>query len=174
MDSPDSYRISVLGSTQVPSRRQIVFAYGAVTLYGWLSHTIPLTICFVTPICQALQPHPEGWFGLFPFRSPLLREYFLFLWVLRCFSSPGSPPHTYVFSMGCCWFATADFSIRKSSDQSLFTAPRGLSQYPTSFIGTWRQGIHRKLLVASPRDTENLILFGLHQKKSITIRLSRF
>jgi hypothetical protein len=46
----------------------------------------------------------------------------------------------------------------------LFTANRSLSQCPTSFIGTWRQGIHRKLLVASPRDTENLILFGLHQK----------
>ena len=33
-------------------------------------------------------------FGLFPFRSPLLGEsfaYFLFLRVLRCFSSPGSP-----------------------------------------------------------------------------------
>ena len=98
MDSPDSYRISVLGSTQVPSRRQIVFAYGAVTLYGWLSHTIPLTICFVTPICQALQPHLERWFGLFPFRSPLLREYFLFLWVLRCFSSLGALPPAYVFS----------------------------------------------------------------------------
>ena len=36
-------------------------------------------------------------FGLFPVRSPLLRKsllYFLFLRVLRCFSSPGSPPHT--------------------------------------------------------------------------------
>ena len=46
----------------------------------------------------------------------------------------------------------------------LFTANRSLSQCPTSFFGTWRQGIHRKLLVASPRDAENLILFGLHQK----------
>jgi hypothetical protein len=49
--------------------------------------------------------------------------------------------------------------------ERLFTATRGLSQCPASFIGTWRQGIHRKLLVASPRDAENLILFGLHQKK---------
>ena len=39
-------------------------------------------------------------FGLFPFRSPLLREsfvYFLFLRVLRCFSSPGSLPLPYIF-----------------------------------------------------------------------------
>jgi hypothetical protein len=30
-------------------------------------------------------------FGLLPVRSPLLRESFLFLGVLRCFSSPGAP-----------------------------------------------------------------------------------
>jgi hypothetical protein len=41
----------------------------------------------------------------------------------------------------------------------LLTARPSLSQFPTSFIGIWRQGIHRKLLVASPRDTEKLILF---------------
>ena len=39
-------------------------------------------------------PQPQAsvdtWFGLFPFRSPLLRKsiFFLFLRVLRCFSSP--------------------------------------------------------------------------------------
>ena len=39
-------------------------------------------------------------FGLFPFRSPLLGEYlrFLFLRVLRCFTSPGIAPSTYEFS----------------------------------------------------------------------------
>ena len=41
---------------------------------------------------EVLQPQSEDWFGLFPFRSPLLREsiaFFLFLRLLRCFSSPG-------------------------------------------------------------------------------------
>src|SRR3954449_6465399 len=38
------------------------------------------------------------------------------------------------------------FPIRKSSDQSLFAAPRGLSQRTTSFIASQRQGIHRMLL----------------------------
>src|SRR5512137_1783608 len=59
----------------------------------------------------------------------------------------------------------------------LFTANRSLSQCPASFFGTWRQGIHRKPLVASPRDAENLILFGLQKNKpfkSDTIQLSRF
>jgi hypothetical protein len=49
----------------------------------------------------------------------------------------------------------AGFPIRKSPDHRLYTATRGLSQCPTSFIGTWRQGIHRKPLVAYFRDAEN-------------------
>ena len=100
MDSPDSYRISVPGSTQVSNGRQLVFAYGALTLYGRLSHTFPLTNCFLTSQCQTLQPHfcKQRWFRLFPVRSPLLGEYFLFLQVLRCFSSLGALPPTYVFS----------------------------------------------------------------------------
>ena len=100
MDSLDSCRISVPGSTQEHSRRQSIFAYGAITLFGRLSHTFPLTNCFLTSICQTLQPHicKQIWFGLFPVRSPLLGEYFLFLQVLRCFSSLGALPPTYVFS----------------------------------------------------------------------------
>ena len=41
-------------------------------------------------------------FGLFRFRSPLLRKsivFFLFLRVLRCFSSPGSPPYVMDWRM---------------------------------------------------------------------------
>ena len=173
MDSPDSCRISVHGSTQVSGGRQSVFTYGALTLYGRLSHTFLLTDCFVTPMCQTLQPRPckQRRFGLFPVRSPLLGEYFLFLRVLRCFSSPGARHLVYVFNQGRYRFAVAGFPIRIFSDRSLYTAPRDFSQCPTSFIGTWRQGILRKLLVASPRDAEKLILFcfGLHHQ--ITIQL---
>ncbi len=126
-------------------------------------------------MCQTLQPHSSKleWFGLIPVRSPLLGEYFLFLRVLRCFSSPGSRLPVYVFNRRRHRFAVAGFPIRTSPDRSLYTAPRGLSQCPTSFIGAWRQGILRKLLVASPRDAEKLILFcfGLHHQ--ITIQLVR-
>ena len=38
------------------------------------------------------------WFGLFPFRSPLLREYSLFLQLLRCFSSLAYLFLVYVFN----------------------------------------------------------------------------
>ena len=64
------------GGTQVPDESQSTFAYGTLTLFGWLSHTIPLADRLVTPICRALQPHLSmpKWFGLFPVRSPLLGE----------------------------------------------------------------------------------------------------
>ena len=38
------------------------------------------------------------------------------------------------------------FPIRKSSDQSLFAAPRSISQRTTSFIASQHQGIHQMLL----------------------------
>ena len=45
------------------------------------------------------QPKPVR-FGLLRFRSPLLTELFLFLRVLRCFSSPSSPHGRYEFTTG--------------------------------------------------------------------------
>ena len=147
------------------------FAYGTVTLSGWLSHTILLADGLVTPISQALQPQPgkPGWFGLFPVRSPLLGEWSLFLWVLRCFSSPGSLHRPYVFRSGCRWIAAAGFPIRKSPDQHLYTASRGLSQCPTSFIGVWRQGIHRKPLLTYSRDAEKSNFFSFVDALSIQL-----
>ena len=54
-----------------------------------LAYSVPYTV---------LNPYPYryGRFGLFRFRSPLLTESlrFLFLRVLRCFTSPGSLPTT--------------------------------------------------------------------------------
>jgi hypothetical protein len=43
--------------------------------------------------------------------------------------------------------ARVGFPIRKSTDQSFFAAPRGLSQRSTSFIASQRQGIHRMPLL---------------------------
>lgn len=50
-------------------------------------------------------------FGLFPFRSPLLRESlrFLFLGVLRCFTSPGIAFHSYEFRMKLCGITRIGF-----------------------------------------------------------------
>ena len=45
-------------------------------------------------------------------------------------------------------FTHEGFPIRKSPDQSLLTAPRGVSSFATSFFGSWRLGILRALLFA--------------------------
>ena len=41
------------------------------------------------------------------------------------------------------------FPIRTSADQRSLASPRGFSQRATSFIASWRQGIHRTLLSRS-------------------------
>ncbi len=64
---------------------------------------------FPKPFCSnvnkdiaVLQPHPNGWFGLFRFRSPLLSESLLisFPGVLRWFSSPSFASVRYLFTNG--------------------------------------------------------------------------
>ena len=83
------------------------FAYGAFTLSGRLFQTFLLgstnQLCGPNPTVHA------PWFGLFPFRSPLLWKsmflsnertcFFLFLRLLRCFSSPGSLPYVMDWRM---------------------------------------------------------------------------
>ena len=72
--------------------------------------------------------------------------YFLLLWVLRCFSSPRSPPP-------CGWQASSlpGCPIRIPPDQRSFAPPRGFSQLIASFIASESQGIHRlPLLTFSP------------------------
>ena len=67
-----------------------------------------------------------------------------------------------MFRSGCRWIAAAGFPIRTSSDLHLYTASRGLSQCPTSFIGVWRQGIHRVPLVTCSRDAEKSNFFSYY------------
>jgi hypothetical protein len=76
------------------------------------------------------------------------RGFFIFLEVLRWFTSLRSPAPTYVFSRAYLGFAQVGFPIRKSPDQRLCAAPRSLSQLATSFIACFCQGIHRAPLVA--------------------------
>ena len=66
---------------------------------------------------------------------------FLFLRVLRCFSSPGWPPAGWHASCmpGC--------PIRKSADLGVFATPHGLSQLVTSFVASESLGIPRTLLL---------------------------
>ena len=78
-------------------------------------------------------------FGLVQFRSPLLPQsffYFLFLRLLSCFSSAGSP-HNIMYSCYDTMTLLIVYSyIRKSTDNRLFASPRSFSQLITSFIGS--------------------------------------
>ena len=73
------------------------------------------------------------------------------------FSSSGyldvSVPLVYLYTPMDSVYSTTPlrvvgFPIRKPPDHSLLTAPRGISVFAPSFIGTWRQGILRAPFVA--------------------------
>ena len=89
-------------------------------------------------------------FRLFRFRSPLLSESRLLSLPpgTEMVHFPGFASSAYGFSGGFSGFTGEGFPIRRSPDQCLLAAPRGLSQLATSFIACLRQGIHRTPLVA--------------------------
>ena len=63
----------MLRPTQESARLTLNFAYGAITHYGQTSQSVQLFI--VNTTLQSYNPSQQvNWFGLFPFRSPLLRE----------------------------------------------------------------------------------------------------
>ena len=65
--------------------------------------------------------------------------YFLFLRVLRCFSSPGWRRMHECFRQTV--FRCLGYPIRTSPDQRSFASPRSFSQLITSFIASVSQGI---------------------------------
>ena len=82
--------------------------------------------------------------GSFPFarRYSENRVYFLFLRLLRCFSSLRSLPYLMCSDTDDMSFLIPGFPIRKSMAHCLLAAPHGLSQLTTSFFGSKCQGIH--------------------------------
>ena len=96
----------------------------------------------------------RDWFGLFRFRSPLLTESRLLSLPVgnEMFHFPTFPPHALCVQ---AWVTGHD-SCRVSPFgnpriTARLAAPRGLSQPPTSFIGSWCQGIHRAPLLTWPQ-----------------------
>ena len=92
---------------------------------------------------------------------------FLFLGVLRCFSSPGSP-HRPMDSDGADPASPGPSClIRTPTDQRPSTAPRGFSQSPASFFGPWRLGIPRALSAA--RHTPTGVSRALRIELNVTL-----
>ena len=124
----------------------------------WLSHSmasfseeVQLTTGLVTLLLPALQPpldrDPLG-LGCCDFARHYFRNrgFFLFLLVLRWFTSQGLLVPDYGFIGPYGGFAPVGFPIRKSPDHRLLASSRGLSQLATSFIAYLRQGIHTHAL----------------------------
>ena len=120
-----------------------LFAYGPLTL-----SRITFQISSAKLFSANCSPSPRAYcytrFGLLRFRSPLLSEsfvYFLFLRVIRWFSSPGSPhiPMDSVYDTAT--LLAVSFLIRTSTGQRSFATYRSFSQLVTSFFGAMYQGI---------------------------------
>ena len=79
----------VYGATQDTTRSLSILNYGTVTRYGHTFQSVRLIYGFHIVVLQP-QQDKSRWFGLFRFRSPLLTESILvlFLRILRCFTSP--------------------------------------------------------------------------------------
>ena len=125
------------------------FAYGPVTLFRCAFQH------YSAIVLRAFRgPYPAHiaicGLGFSDFARHYFRNHFcfLFLRVLRCFSSPGSPPlpmdsvtdHTILL----VWSSL----IRISAFHRIFAPPRSFSQLVTSFFGAMYQGILRKPFVA--------------------------
>ena len=112
------------------------FAYGAVTRFGHAFLRVPLWIVFSAvggPTTPGVARDNPG-LGSCAFARHYLRNrfYFLFLWVLRCFSSPRSPRDLVAVSGSL----PTGFPIRTSAGHRAFAPHRGFSQLVTSFFAS--------------------------------------
>ena len=95
--------------------------------------------------------------------------WFLFLELLRCFSSLSSPPSPYIFRSGypCGWVSPFGHLRIKA----YLPAPRSFSQAITSFIACNRQGIHHMHLFTWPYNVKTWTLlnsnFVMHETSVI-------
>jgi hypothetical protein len=103
--------------------------------------------------------------------SPFAHHYsgnrgcFLFLWVLRCFTSPRFLHLPYVFRQGRWAITPTQVSpFGNPRIEVWLPTPRGLSQAPTSFFGSWCQGIHRV----------PLLTWQLQMMLASTVQFSRY
>ena len=79
--------------------KELLFQLQDYYLLWWVFPDLFIYNDLLLIACPQPQQRKLCWFGLIRFRSPLLTEsnFFLFLRVLRCFSSPGSLQLDYVF-----------------------------------------------------------------------------
>src|SRR5918997_1725131 len=111
-----------------------------------------------TPPPQPLPGITWKRFSLLRFRSPLLTESRLFSSPVgtEMFHFPTFPPHALCVQARVTphdWCGVPPFGHPRINAR--LAAPRGLSQPPTSFIGSWCPGIHRVPLTTWPHSYNN-------------------
>ena len=90
-------RFHVSRCTQDTTRYVLHFVYGAITLSCVAFQ--PLLLYNTSPHCSPTTPDESGLvFSAFARHYWRNHYYFLFLWLLRCFTSPGIALLTYEFS----------------------------------------------------------------------------
>ena len=104
------------------------YLYGTLTPYGWLFHAIPVLIDLIMQVLQPPRCRNTLGLGLFPFARHYLGNHycFLFLQVLRCFSSLGSPPRKG--TMSSTWWVAPFGNLRINSHVPIPEAYRSLSR----------------------------------------------
>ena len=140
-----------------------VFVYGGLTLYAAVFQTTSTNTAVshspknrqklqaspTTPHAQRLPAITRIRFSLIRFRSPLLTESRLFSLPVgtEMFHFPTFPPQAlYIQARVTRHDSRRVPPFGNPRISARLTAPRGLSQPPTSFIGSWCLGIHRVLL----------------------------
>jgi hypothetical protein len=110
-----------------------------------------------TPQQQHLPAITLLWFGLIRFRSPLLSESLLFSLPVgtEMFHFPTFPPNTLYIQVQVTGHDSSWVSpFGHPRINARLPTPQGLSQAPTSFIGSRCQGIHHVPLVACQTKTQ--------------------
>ena len=163
----------------------MISATGVLPSTPGLSHALRLPLRFLThrpagrPIKKApTTPHAQPLpgithirFSLIRFRSPLLPESRLFSLPTgtEMFHFPAFPPHRLYIQRQ----VTAHDDCRvppfgHPRIKARLTAPRGLSRPPTSFIGSWYQGIHRAPLKTWPQMLASTVQFSNNNQPPTT------
>ena len=131
----------------------------------------PIKKAPTTPHAQPLPGITHIRFSLIRFRSPLLPESRLFSLPAgtEMFHFPAFPPHCLCVQQR----VTAHDDCRVSPFghpriKARLTAPRGLSRPPTSFIGSWCQGIHRAPLKTWPQMLASTVQFSNNDQPPTT------
>ena len=149
MVPPASHRVSRVPWYSGSYLKNYRFNYGSFTLFA-----IPFQVFRLCSQVLLLRSLPQAHYKLGLGCSDFARHYsrnhfcFLFLRVLRCFSSPGSPRIPIYSVYDNAMLLALSSLIRISADLWIFAPPRSFSQLVTSFFGATYQGILRKPFVA--------------------------